>query len=484
MKYLLLKEIQNSLYNYRFIVCIIICMFFTPLSFYVSLTEYKNEHQEYQKEYNDYISTDENTINPDFIAKAYKKPSEYSFLSKGFEKIIPYLAKVSKDKLEYVYKKNTTNYYKTVFGQLDYQLVIIYIITLIIIVLSFDSISSEHENGVFQLVLSNSIPRHKILLSKILSISIIVTISITAGLVLGLFVIIKAGVSNTLSSEFLHRFTLTFLFTIIYTIGLINFCTFISIISKSSKTSIITLVLFFCLFTLLIPKASPIIAQLVSSVESKAQLENKIALIEEDYMKQMENEESAAIEKILVSNNLSLYDIFKITQPKYAEIKEQLDKSLSSIRNDYQVKLNKDITTLTNHFEHKSRVQKDIEINISRLSPTCCYSLIISEIANTGQVEHNNFINQSKEFKQLVNKNIFNKWEFTNYSLKGITFNGYEVKDNFNDEFALPIMDYKPTKLSNAMNNCWDNLIVLLTFLILSFTSSYFFFKKLNIKKI
>ena len=86
---LLMKEIQETLQTYRFLVAAILCIVFIPLGMFVTMKNYDQRFAEYQDSESLYQKRAEGRLHYNFQAEGYRPPSKLSFFSIGLEYYLP-----------------------------------------------------------------------------------------------------------------------------------------------------------------------------------------------------------------------------------------------------------------------------------------------------------------------------------------------------------------------------------------------------------
>ena len=85
----LLKEIQEAIYNYRFLLTMLLCLALIPLGLFVALKDYEQRLNDYHGTMRLYEQRAEGNVGWDFNAEGYRPPSAMSILSIGLEYYLP-----------------------------------------------------------------------------------------------------------------------------------------------------------------------------------------------------------------------------------------------------------------------------------------------------------------------------------------------------------------------------------------------------------
>jgi ABC-type transport system involved in multi-copper enzyme maturation permease subunit len=454
-------------------------MILIPLSIFISISQYEKNIYLHNKISKEYLESCNEDINNSSIAKGIRPPSKYSFISKGMENFNPKIAVISKNGINYVKDNSNDSYFISMFGNIDIGFIIINIVSLAIIILSFDLISEERENGTLCLLMSFSVSKWKILLSKLISVNIIFLISLTLSFILSLIILTNSRLYEIFSSEFILKFIFMCIATIVYFNFLVCLAICISTLTRKSDISIIIVMLIWCCFSILIPRAGSMLTNVIYPIKTKDNIEAEIALIKKNYNDNLDKKEAEIGQKILNSRNANPMALFFIRNPENANLKEEIDKSVAALREEYNAKKNNEINKITLDYQHRVNVHNSFSVKLSLFSPACCYKIIMNEIAQTGFTEMYNFYEYSNNLKNIVENEVYSKWEYFRYSIEGFSTSGYSLKNGVDYKgIKMPIIQYKFKSLLELHKITLYSLLILFFYSILLFTISFFSFVK------
>jgi len=155
---------------------------------------------------------------------------------------------------EYYYPKRSfvsdVRYFQ--FVRWDMCFIVQVLFSLMVVVLCYNTISREKELGTLRLVLSNSIPRYKVILGKILAAFSVVEIALAFGIVLELLAVLMLG-KIPVGISLLPRIAFFFLVSSGYVLLWILISTFVSCSFPKSSTCLVYLLLIWIVFILIVP---------------------------------------------------------------------------------------------------------------------------------------------------------------------------------------------------------------------------------------
>jgi hypothetical protein len=96
-KTLIVKEIQESIMNFRFWMVAVLCLLLIPFGLYIASKDYNGRYAEYLREENMNIEKSKGNLPFDFKAQGTFPPSPLSILSNGLKDYLPYTVQTSFD---------------------------------------------------------------------------------------------------------------------------------------------------------------------------------------------------------------------------------------------------------------------------------------------------------------------------------------------------------------------------------------------------
>ncbi len=390
------RELYDNLNSLRFAVATVLLLGLMFTNAVVHL----REHPERIRQYQENVSTYQNEIHShaenslyDLAQKGpgllYKKLSDLRFCSDGSEIFLPEYAdggynRWSTDTLKsfwiLTYPIETPNQHnvRVVTTKVDWYFIIGYVLSLIALLFTFDSISGERERGTLRLTLANSIPRYSVLIGKFLGALISITIPFTLSILMNLLIVSTASDIH-LRPEIWERLGIIFLIAIIYTCLFLGLGLLVSAMVQRSAVSLVILLLVWVVFVVFMPITLASIAGKYTSsgptydlweVSSKIYKEQR-----SDYYSRMHNEIEGSIKRIDMDGEFVIKD---------AEKQERL------------------------HTEQLSGWIAEVKQarNITRFSPVTIFQHLLESFAGTGFERHLQFIENvqsyTREFREFI----------------------------------------------------------------------------------
>ena len=280
LRIIIWREFLANILTLRFLLGLIICAGLVSLNTWVLVRSYTHRLGDYRRAVE--ANTNEvcniraySELSYRHSPRAEKKPPLLSILNEGLGKRLGNSVKVS----HVVVPVKTTqhgsdNPYLVVFPRTDLTLVFQIVISLLAFLFSYDAIAGERQSGTLALVLSNAIPRGKLLLGKYLGGILSLTIPLVFSLLVALlFVFLSPHAVISLSDW--GRIGIFCLVSLIYmsvffTLGML-FSTWVG----RTTTALILTMFFWVLFVLIFPRASAFAVSKLLPIKSDAHVSNE-----------------------------------------------------------------------------------------------------------------------------------------------------------------------------------------------------------------
>ena len=155
--------------------------------------------------------------------------------------------------------------------KMDWAFVIGYVLSLIALLFTFDSVAGERESGTLRLMLANSVPRHAVLVGKFLGALMSVSIPFALAVLVNLLVFSTSSAVH-LSIDVWGRLGIIFFVAILYTCLFLALGLLVSSRVQRSAVSLVMLLLTWVTLVVFMPSVLALIASGFSSPMSKDEL--------------------------------------------------------------------------------------------------------------------------------------------------------------------------------------------------------------------
>ncbi len=403
------KEFLLNLMTFKFtvgtILCVILVSVFVPVL--------AKDYQRRLKEYNENITANEAELRKVMVYKnilptVYRPPNVLSVFSEGVEKRLGTSAKISNMEVPEI--SNTSgeiNPYMSMFPDMDVSLFLRIVFSALALLVAYNVISGEREQGTLKLILSGTISRHQVLLGKFLAGLMILIVPVTIVFILALIFLLSFPMIELNSSNW-AGIVLMYIASLIFISAIYNLGLFFSTLMKKSTISLVLGLFAWVIFVAVIPSGSMYLASEISPLESKEKLETQRVLAKEEYYSRLEqmhekfpnwrgpksNARGAFGKSYTVLCSRScLHDASKAYP---------LDKSLESNYGD-------SIWRMELSYIRSLLAQNHLARNIARISPISIYENVMSNFAGSDLGNFQDFMDNARAYRNETMEHVRSK---------------------------------------------------------------------------
>ena len=390
------RELYDHLNSLRFAFTMVLLLVLMIVNAIGYLGEYKAQSAAYQKK----VSTSLNKMrsNADTLynlliagpGTLYKKPSALSFCTSSGEAFIPASADGVSDRSFMLptrfsfkaiwrmeYPQSNPNLWNIMpdYTNVDWSNIISVVLSLIAILFTFDAISSEQERGTLRLILSNSVSRGTVLLSKFLAAVVTIGIPFLIATLLNLFLLYTSG-SISLEPNEWGRLGVIVLIAFVYVSIFLGLGLLISSCVSNSSTSLTILLLIWTVWVVLLPSTlgatTSGLRPTMTSDEFNARLQSLYQNLDAQYIRRRHDDKIPSREIPATEGTLFW--------AKYIAEDAERNERLNEEHLDAQI------------------AQIQLARSITRISPPSSVRYAIESLAGTGFTRHVQFLKQVRRY--------------------------------------------------------------------------------------
>ncbi len=277
------RELYDNLNSLRFALATVLLLALMLTNAIVHLREHPVRMQKYRDAATQSLDTlTSRTDLYDLAQKGperlYKKPSPLRFCADGGDSLLPTLAHAE----SYFWgSRNLKAFWRMTYPsatpnlknidpdaiKIDWTFVIGYVLSLVALLFTFDTVSGERERGTLRLMLANPIPRHTILIGKFLGAFISVNIPFVIAVLMNLLVISTSSAVH-LGAEEWGRLGIIVGIAMLYLCLFLALGLLVSARVKQSAVSLVVLLLIWVSFVIFMPNTLASIASRFSPARS------------------------------------------------------------------------------------------------------------------------------------------------------------------------------------------------------------------------
>ena len=171
--------------------------------------------------------------------------------------------------------------------------------------------------------------------------------------------------------------------------------------------------------------------------------------------------------------------------PEYKAAYEEYDKALVPLQEEYEQSIATALARIDQDYENKKNIQTTIAVNLSRFSPVSCLSYVVTELSGTGLLEMQNFQRLARRFQNQVKETVYDRYTTKQYgNTSGSTSSSTSSDESFDPktEQVPHLTGYRHTSLSDALESCWVDILLLALYSILFFTAAFVSFLRYDVR--
>ena len=382
------KELRAIILSPKFTGTFAICSLLIILSIFTGVREYKTMVSRYEAA-SEMVEQElrQSTSWGRMSTKVYREPDPMHIFVSGVDYNIGRWSNVTERnsaKLKNSAYSDDPIY--AVFRFVDFVFIVQFVLTLFAILLTYNTVCGEREDGTLQLVFSNAVSRAKYLIAKAIGAWLGLVVPICIPILIGLMIIMLYKIPLTFDhwfKIFLLLWLSLLLFTFFILLGI-----FISSITKRPSVSFLVSLIVWVLFVMMVPRAGVMAAGTIANVPRIAEVEGRISGYAknrwEQFFKGMEtgwnDYENSKSTDSAVSDE-ALWAMMEKQDSAHKVVEKEID--------EYDIKLHEDL-------RQRKTQQENMAFTLSRLSPASAYQLGAMSLAG-------NNIDVKSRYEEAIN---------------------------------------------------------------------------------
>jgi ABC-type transport system involved in multi-copper enzyme maturation permease subunit len=403
------KEFLLNLMTFKFAVGTILCM----VLMVVFVPVLAKDYQQRLEEYNENVTANEAELRKvmvymNIIPTVYRPPNILSVFSEGAEKRLGTSAKISHSTVpEISATSDEVNPYMSMFPAMDVSLVLRVVFSALALLVAYNVISGEREQGTLKLILSGTLPRSQLLLGKLLAGLMILIVPVTIVFILALMFLLSFSMIELTASNW-AGIGLMYIASIIFISAMYNLGLFFSALMKKSAISLILGLFAWVIFVAVVPSGSIYLATRIRPLEPEEKLEAQRNLAKQEHYDERER----------------VYEQFpRVWGPK-SDAKGAFGKSyivacaesclhdgsnayplLKSLESNYGDSIWRIELSRIDSLSKQNRLAR----NIARISPLSVYENVMSTLAQSDLGGFQSFIGYTRAYRNRISEYIGSK---------------------------------------------------------------------------
>ncbi len=248
---------QDQIKTTKFLIGIVVTVLLVAASTYISARDYAQRRQNYLDALTEIKGTNIDRL-------IYRPPEVLSILVQGKDRVLGNRASISEGRIPvwttgYLGLQSRHSLLHDEFAAVDYAFVVRIVLSLFVIFLAYNAISGEKVQGTLRLMLSNAVPRHTVLLGKMIGGLAVVLVVLTAATIAALLIMVAHTVVALRAGEW-ARIGAIFGFSVLYLIAFYTFSLLVSVLVNRPSTALGILLQVWVIMLFLYPNLAVFIA--------------------------------------------------------------------------------------------------------------------------------------------------------------------------------------------------------------------------------
>jgi ABC-type transport system involved in multi-copper enzyme maturation permease subunit len=402
------------------------------------------------------------------------------------------------------------------FSGFDTTTVIVYLLGLLAILLSFDAVSGEREQGTLALSFSNALTRPGFFLGKYLGGFAALALSLAISLAAVLVVWLVSGVR--LPAAAWPRVALWFVALLLYLSAMFLIGLLVSVLTKRADVSLLVGMLTWFVLVIFIPVIAPFAASQLARSPSSFALDKEMVRLGEELERKSDEVKKALgtpPESEGVSVSLEQGVSMNFYKPEAYEWWLKYYSERARLEREYAAEVYRKFK----EFQDQNRAQAELAFKLSSLSPVAHLERVADELTGTSRDDINHFLTAAGRYRQdLINFYDVNhlttslswitddppgtEWPFPTEEKLGKKADSEEMRktvemartlyeqvlaERKSGKRALPIkdvprFDYAPQPVPQALGSVYTSIIALLIINLVCATIAFIRFRRYDVR--
>ncbi len=462
------KEIHNSVVSFRFVVVFALLLVVVPVTVLILTNDYVKKVDEFsfrRAGMEDYL-------------RNYAHFNRLGGVVEPSQPPLPALALVRGISSDVNMEDFDDDPLPVMFPLLDLVFIVAILLSLAALIFSYDAVSGEKEDGTLKLMLANDLPRHKILLGKVIGGTATLLIPFLVSLILG-FIVVLVNPRVSWSGADWGALGLILLGSAVYVALFQVLGVFISSRHQSSSASIMTSLCVWVLLVLVVPNLSPYLASLLAPAPSRIKVNREISRltdVERDTLgRRLRAERMSALLKqypVLAESMSEAESKARAEKdPAYRAAIEAQTKAVQAVWDEANKIQGAKAEAIETELKLKEKAQTRLARSVSMVSPLADFTYWATELTSTGLQNRESFEAQTVAWYRVYRD--YSRAKVAALQKKDPAVDWWNTAVDVSD---MPRFEYKEETLAARFKSALGPLAVLLVLSIAVFGAAYLSF--------
>lgn len=382
------KELRHYMLDFRFVAIFVLCALLSGLSVYVGGEKHRQQLREYMKVSQSNQDRLRTTLEKGYISNLWwfgynwnRRPEVLSPFVYGLSGRLGQEVNLHAQRpLEFEGSSFETDPVHALFGVLDLDFIVKIVLSLCVLLLTYDSICGEKEAGTLRLYASFSVSRSRIAITKLVGSTLAIVVPLSFAFLLA-SAVLALSPSVTLQVQDWMRIVALMGVFVLYLMVFVAFGLWISASTHRRLSAFLSLLCLWTIWIFVVPDLAVRFARYLSPVESIYEMEKRIDSIRWEMRARKMEEIRAYRERIRVENRGAL-------TPAQQEEAERVHRAAyKSIREKWNLQYYRSMSDLQAVRHRQMQKQRALIAVLSSLSPLGAISFTSIDFARTGPIQ-------------------------------------------------------------------------------------------------
>jgi len=408
------KEFLLNIMTFKFAACTILFMVLVAVFIPVQISDYEQRISEHNQRVADIEAKLRHVMAYRVLEPTvYRRPQVLSVFSQGMEKRLQDSARIQFaigvgkgidfGKIPVLSSGSSEiNPYLSVSPPLDILLMFKIVMSAFALLVAYEVITREREQGTLSLILANVVPRSHFLTGKLMAGLLTLSIPTMAAFMLGVLLLIRRPMVVLSGSDW-TRLGLIYIASLAFVLAIYNAGLLLSSLTKSSTVALILGLFFWVLFVIVMPNGSVYMACRVQPVPSVEARDEQLASVTKQFVEDMKEQYTGLPKAGSGSSGdgpfggrAHWYSV--ICTPASAERWKKQAPLERALNARYAPKFRE----IEDNYVHGLLRQTHLAMNIGRISPACLYENAVNALAGTDIADFQSWLDQVRTYRKTL----------------------------------------------------------------------------------
>jgi ABC-type transport system involved in multi-copper enzyme maturation permease subunit len=402
------KEFLLNIMTFKFAVGAVVCVVLTTVFMPILAADYRQRLEAYNKN----VADNEDELRKVVVYRnirhrIYRPPAVLSAFSAGLEKQLAGMAQIELEKVpELSVTQRGGNPYLPILTVFDQSLIFKIIISILALLVAYDVVSGEREQGTLKLMLSDPVARHHLLLGKFIAGLITLSVPVIITFVVGLVVLLSYPMVAISGTDWI-RIGIMFVASMAFTAVMYQFGLLFSSLARRSAISMVLGLFVWIIFAIAIPNVSVQLATDLRPLESQDKRDSRMEALKKDLANELGNVKVSFADSIITSDASDAFGGYYAKRRDIYWLNDE--RKQNSLTIPIKLKYADKSIAIEQSNLNSFFAQKDLARSLSFISPISTYEDVMAILAGTDLSSFQDFIDQVRSHRNEVLEYIRSK---------------------------------------------------------------------------